>query len=81
MSITKTLVVSLVSKIVIALMSVVSKEIKYLLQSYIKDLYRRAKQTSNPADDLFIEFIAEILCVELEDKDNKEKIIQDSNDI
>lgn len=68
MSFTKELLIAAISRIVVAFLGIVSKEVRYLLESYIKDLYRRAKETANPADDMFVEFVAQILCIELEEK-------------
>jgi hypothetical protein len=66
--ITYQIVIRLVAKILGLILPEVSNSIKELLQTYIRDLYKKACETPNPVDDLFVKLIAEILGIKLEEK-------------
>ena len=63
---TSSIITSIVSQLLKTILSVLSPEIKVLLESSIKSIYDRAKQTSNPYDDFALEFIAKILGITLD---------------
>jgi hypothetical protein len=45
-----------------------SSHIRELLTTYLCDLYRKAKETPNFWDDFFVELLADVLNIELQDK-------------
>lgn len=50
------------------LLKIISPEVRSALSDAINSLYKKAKNTENPWDDFFVEFLAEILNVKIEDK-------------
>ena len=60
---------SLVITVLGVVLKTVSPEIKQLLKQYINELYAKAKVTNNPLDDFFVEFLADILSIDLEGKE------------
>jgi len=78
--ITYQLVIKLVSEIFELLIPRLSEHIRELLTLYIRNLYKKAKATTNIFDDFAIELIAKILLIDLsedssenEDKSEEEK--------
>jgi hypothetical protein len=58
--------VNLAAKIVGAILSLVTPEIKQLLADLLNNLYKKAVATPNPWDDKLVELLAEIVGVNLE---------------
>ena len=47
------------------LIKLVTPDIEKQMEKFVKDLYVKAQDTPNVFDDMFVEFIAELLDVEL----------------
>ena len=48
------------------MINMLTPEIKSMLQSFIKDLYKKSVETPNVMDDLFVGLLAQILSVEID---------------
>lgn len=57
----------IVTKLISALLSAASPALREWIKEAINDLYKKAKETENPIDDMTVKFIAELLGVEVED--------------
>jgi len=69
MSITYNFFVSLAIKVLGAIISVISPEIRKLVEKVVNELYEEARKTSNPWDDFFVKLLAAILGVKLEEEE------------
>jgi len=69
MSITYNFFVSLAIKVLGAIISVISPEIRRLVERTVNNLYEEAKKTSNPWDDFFVKLLAAILGVKLKEEE------------
>jgi len=58
--------VKIIISVLSPVISIITPEIKTALETYIKDLYVKAKATENVWDDFLIKFIADILGVKVE---------------
>jgi hypothetical protein len=58
----------IVSEIFELIMPKLSTHIRELMQAYIRELYKKAKETENIFDDYAIELLASILNIDLEQK-------------
>jgi len=66
--ITYQILMKLVKEIFELIMPRLSSHIRELLTAYLNELYKKAKETENIFDDFFVELLADILNVELQDK-------------
>lgn len=57
--------VTLAVKVLSPLLSLITTPIKTELDSFIKSLYVKAKNTDSPIDDMFIKLLADILGIEV----------------
>jgi len=67
--ITYQIIFALVRKILSLILPEVSQSIRQLLETYLKDLYKKAQETSNPIDDFFVELLAEIIGIEIKEEE------------
>jgi len=67
--ITYQIVFALVRKILSLILPEVSSSIRQLLETYLKDLYKKAQETPNPVDDFFVELLAEIIGIEIKEEE------------
>jgi hypothetical protein len=58
----------MVKEIFELIMPKLSESIKQMLSVYLNDLYKKAKETDNVFDDLFVELLADVLGIDLEGK-------------
>ena len=66
--ITYQILMKLVKEIFELIMPRLSAHIRELLSVYLNELYKKAKETENIFDDFFVELLADILNIELQDK-------------
>lgn len=57
----------LLAMVLQAIIGIVSPEIRELLTEQVQLLYQRAKDTSNPLDDVLVKALAALLQIELEE--------------
>lgn len=56
---------AIVATVLTGLVGALSPTIKNLLKGFLVDLYKKAKATDNPVDDILVIFLAGILGVDL----------------
>jgi hypothetical protein len=66
--ITYQILMKLIKEIFELIMPRLSENIRQMLSVYLNDLYKKAKETSNFWDDFFVELLADVLGIDLEDK-------------
>ena len=66
--ITYQILMKLIKEIFELIMPKLSESIRQILTTYLNDLYKKAKETSNFWDDFFVELLADVLGIELESK-------------
>ena len=59
-------ILSLAGKVLGAILSVVTPIIKEQVESFVKELWVKVKQTENPTDDIFVEALAKVLNIDLD---------------
>jgi len=59
-------ILSLIVSVLGPLMSLLTPSIKGELTSFVQGLYAKAKETSNPVDDVLVKFVAALLDIEVE---------------
>jgi len=47
-------------------LEVVTPELRKMVESFLKDLYQKAKATQNPWDDFLVELLAAVLGIKLD---------------
>jgi len=67
-SITYQILMKLVKEVFELIMPKLSSHIRELLTAYLNDLYKKARETSNFWDDFFVELLADVLGIELQNK-------------
>ena len=65
LKISKGWLLSIVLAVIRPLVKLVTPDIEQSREKFVKDLYVKAQDTPNVFDDMFVEFIAELLDVEL----------------
>jgi len=65
LKISKGWLLSIVLAVIRPLVKLVTPDIEKQMEKFVKDLYVKAQDTPNVFDDMFVEFIAELLDVEL----------------
>ena len=65
LKISKGWLLSIVLAVIRPLVKLVTPDIEKEMEKFVKDLYVKAQDTPNVFDDMFVEFIAELLDVEL----------------
>ena len=65
LKISKGWLLSIVLAVIRPLIKLVTPDIEKSMEKFVKDLYVKAQDTPNVFDDMFVEFIAELLDVEL----------------
>jgi hypothetical protein len=66
--ITYQILMKLVKEIFELIMPKLSESIRQILTTYLNDLYKKAKETPNFWDDFFVELLADVLGIDLQDK-------------
>jgi len=65
LKISKGWLLSIVLAVIRPLVKLITPDIEKQMEKFVKDLYVKAQDTPNVFDDMFVEFIAELLDVEL----------------
>jgi len=58
-------VISLIVSVLGPLLNLITPMLKEQLTSFVVSLYEKAKETSNPIDDIFVRFLAAVLAIDL----------------
>ena len=66
--ITYQIFMKLVKEIFELIMPRLSSHIRELLTAYLNELYKKAKETDNIFDDYFVELLADVLNIELQER-------------
>ena len=58
---------TIASRVLSRILDVLTPEIRHAIDDAVQRLYRKALKTDNPTDDMFVEVLAQLLGVELDE--------------
>jgi len=58
-------ILNLIVAVLSPLVSIITPQLKAAIDSFVKDLYAKAKETASPIDDIFVRVLAALLEVDL----------------